>query len=72
MSQIYELVRCGKRSTGRNEPDFYFKIIFCMYYVHTMSTWRPEGGTRSPGAGVIDHCKLLHGCWEQILGPLQG
>jgi hypothetical protein len=40
-----------------------------VYHVHVWCPWKPEEGTRSPGIGIIDSCKLWSGSWESNLNP---
>lgn len=44
-----------------------FHPYMWVYCVYDWYLWWPEEGTGYPGAGVIDGCKLLYGCW--ILNP---
>ena len=43
----------------------------CITCVLGACPWRSEEGTGSHGAGVLDSCGPLSGCWESNPGPLQ-
>lgn len=44
----------------------------CMFLPYTVpSTVEARRGTRSPGTGVTESCKLQGGSWETKLGPLK-
>ena len=47
-----------------------FCLHVCQHTMCVQSPKKPEEGAGTPGTGVMDGCKLPHGCWESDPGLL--